>query len=30
MTFDLKDLEGKAKNGDKLACYILGRSYDPI
>ena len=28
MTFDLKDLEGKAKNGDKLACYILGRSYD--
>ena len=28
MTFDLKNLEGKAKNGDKLACYILGRSYD--
>lgn len=26
--FDLKDLEKKAKNGDKLACYILGRSYD--
>lgn len=26
--FDLKDLELKAKNGDKLACYILGRSYD--
>lgn len=28
MVFDLKDLEIKAKNGDKLACYILGRSYD--
>ena len=28
MTFELKDLEVKAKNGDKLACYILGRSYD--
>lgn len=28
MVFDLKDLELKAKNGDKLACYILGRSYD--
>jgi hypothetical protein len=28
MIFDLKDLEMKAKNGDKLACYILGRSYD--
>ena len=27
MVFDLKDLELKAKNGDKLACYILGRSY---
>lgn len=28
MIFDLKDLELKAKNRDKLACYILGRSYD--
>lgn len=28
MVFDLKDLKLKAKNGDKLACYILGRSYD--
>lgn len=28
MIFDLKDLEMKDKNGDKLACYILGRSYD--
>ena len=28
LNIDLKDLEGKAKNGDKLACYILGRSYD--
>ncbi len=28
MIFDLKDLEWKAKSGDKLACYILGRSYD--
>ena len=28
MTFELKDLEGKTKNGDKFACYILGRSYD--
>ena len=28
MIFDLKDLEIKAENGDKLACYILGRSYD--
>lgn len=28
MIFNLEDLEMKAKNGDKLACYILGRSYD--
>lgn len=28
MIFDLKDLEMKAKNEDKFACYILGRSYD--
>ena len=28
MIFDLKDLEMKARKGDKLACYILGRSYD--
>ena len=28
MIFDLKDLEMKAKNADKFACYILGRSYD--
>ena len=26
--FDLKDLEMKAKNEDKFACYMLGRSYD--
>lgn len=28
MIFNLEDLKMKAKNGDKLACYILGRSYD--
>ena len=26
--FDLKDVRKKAENGDKFACYILGRSYD--
>lgn len=28
MIFDLNDMKEKAENGDKLACYILGRSYD--
>ena len=28
MIFNIEDLEMKAKNGDRLACYILGRSYD--
>ena len=28
MIFNLSELEIKAKKGDKLACYILGRSYD--
>lgn len=28
MIFNIKDLEIKAKNGDKLSHYILGRSYD--
>ena len=28
MIFDLSELEVKAKEGDKLAWYILGRSYD--
>jgi len=28
MLFDLNDLKRKAKNGDKLEYYILGRSYD--
>lgn len=28
MVFDLNNLAKKAKNGDNLACYILGRSYD--
>ena len=26
--FDLDDVRNKAENGDKFACYILGRSYD--
>ena len=26
--FDLNDVRKKAENGDKFACYILGRSYD--
>ena len=26
--FDLDDVRRKAENGDKFACYILGRSYD--
>ena len=26
--FDLNDVRRKAENGDKFACYILGRSYD--
>lgn len=28
MIFDLNDIKAKAEKGDKLACYILGRSYD--
>ncbi len=28
MIFDLSELEVNAREGDKLACYILGRSYD--
>ena len=28
MIFDLNDVKEKAEKGDKLACYILGRSYD--
>ena len=28
MIFDLSELEIKARKGDKLACYILGRSND--
>lgn len=26
--FDLDEVRSKAENGDKFACYILGRSYD--
>ena len=26
--FDLNDVRKKAENGDKFACYIIGRSYD--
>lgn len=28
LIFDLKDVRKKVENGDKFACYILGRSYD--
>ncbi len=28
MIFDVNELEEKAKNGDGLSCYLLGRSYD--